>query len=260
MRARQEFALELARKAGEIIRQGYGKALEVDRKGAIDLVTDVDLRAEQFLVENIHKAFPEDSILAEEGNRIEEGDLWWLVDPLDGTTNFAHGLPFFSVSLACVVQGEPHIGVVFDPMRDELFHALADEGAWLNGSRLTVSDTPELESSLLVTGFPYDIRTNPDNNLDHYNTFALRSQGVRRLGSAALDLCYVAAGRLDGYWELRLNPWDWAAGVLLVREAGGNVSTFSGGSKVLNGDETLLATNGLIHGAMMKVLNESKGR
>jgi myo-inositol-1(or 4)-monophosphatase len=260
MQARQEFALRLARDAGAIVREGYGKALDVNHKGAIDLVTDVDLRSEQFLVESIRKAFPEDSILAEEGERVEAGERCWLVDPLDGTTNFAHGLPFFSVSIACMVRGEPHIGVVFDPMRDELFHAFSGSGAWLNGNRIAVSAAPELENSLLVTGFPYDIRTNPDNNLDHYNALALRSQGVRRLGSAALDLCYVAAGRLDGYWELRLNPWDWAAGVLIVRQAGGQVTTFSGDSKVLHGDETLIASNGLIHEALMKVLNESKHR
>jgi myo-inositol-1(or 4)-monophosphatase len=255
MQARQKLAIDLARQAGEIVRQGYGKALKVDRKGTIDLVTDVDLRAEEFLVDSIHTAFPQDSILAEEGDRIEEGELWWLVDPLDGTTNFAHGLPLFSVSIACMVNGEPQIGVVFDPLREELFHAFSGEGAWLNGNRLSVSNTQELESSLLVTGFPYDIRTNPDNNLDNYTAFALISQGVRRLGSAALDLCYVAAGRLDGYWELRLNPWDWAAGVLLVREAGGTVTTFKGDNKVLNGDETLVASNGQIHQQMMQVLN-----
>ncbi|MGH2626407.1 MAG: inositol monophosphatase family protein, partial [Anaerolineales bacterium] len=192
----------------------------------------------------------------------------WLIDPLVGTTNFAHALPFFSVSIAWARDDEPLVAVVYDPVRHELFHAVRGGGAWLgppktggdpaapSGRRLRVSEEAELGDSLLVTGFPYDIRTNPENNLAHYNAFALRSQGVRRLGSAALDLAYLADGRFDGYWELRLSPWDWAAGVLLVREAGGRVTRIDGTTDLLRPPPSLLATNRKIHEAMLEVLQE----
>ena len=264
MKDRYQLAIELARRAGGLILEGQRTSLQVSRKGPTDLVTDYDLKSEQMLVNEILKAYPEDRILAEEGTNTDsasaaqgqtgDAEHLWLIDPIDGTTNYAHGVPFYSVSIGLMAGDRILAGVVYDPSRDELFHASEGGGAWLGDQPLKVSETRVLEDSLLVTGFPYDLRTNPDNNLDHYSAFALRSRAVRRLGSAALELAYVAAGRFEGYWELRLNPWDWAAGVLLTHEAGGMVTTFSGDDKVLDGDETLLATNGRIHEEMMGML------
>ena len=261
MKDRLQLAIELARRAGGLILEGQGMNLRVSKKGATDLVTDYDLKSEQMLVKGILEAYPEDRILAEEGTNTDsasgahaDAEHLWLIDPIDGTTNYAHGVPFYSVSIGLMAGDRILAGVVYDPSRDELFHASEGGGAWLGDQRLQVSETHVLEDSLLVTGFPYDLRTNPDNNLDHFSEFAVRSRAVRRLGSAALDLAYVAAGRFEGYWELRLNAWDWAAGVLLTREAGGVVTTFSGVDKVLDGDETMLATNGRIHDLMMETL------
>jgi myo-inositol-1(or 4)-monophosphatase len=254
MQTRLKLAIELARLAGEELRRGFGHVKQVSRKGAVDLLTEYDLRAERLIVEGIRQAFPQDAILSEEAGEVSRGDICWMVDPLDGTTNFAHGLPLFSVSIACTREGVPALGVVYDPLREELYRTVAGEGAWLNNERLHVSETETLADSLLVTGFPYDIRTNPQNNLDHYSRLAVLSLGVRRLGSAALDLAYVAAGRFDGYWELRLNTWDWAAGVLLVREAGGRVTDFAGSQDVL-GAAALVASNGRIHGELTAALN-----
>jgi len=263
MQDRMQLAMDLARRAGGLILEGQNSSLQVSRKGPNDLVTDYDLKSEQMLVKGILDAYPEDRILAEEGtnNDSPKGGLadtehLWLIDPIDGTTNYAHGVPFYSVSIGLMANNRLLFGLVYDPNRDEMFHASDGGGAWLGDQPLKVSDTRTLEESLLVTGFPYDIKTNPNNNLNHYSVLAKLSRGVRRLGSAALDLAYVAAGRLDGYWELTLNPWDWAAGVLLVREAGGTVTTFSGGEIVLSGDETLLATNGHLHEPLQKVLNQ----
>lgn len=278
MQPRLELATQLAHRAGGLLREAYRRPRQVEHKGAIDLLTQADLDSEQLIVEGIRGAFPEDGILAEEGgelggaeghhggevqraggggrpgDRTPDPSYRWLIDPLDGTTNFAHGLPFFSVSIA-LMQGQSVLfGLVYEPQRDELFQAVHGQGAALNGEPLSVSETRELAESLLVTGFPYDIRTNPDNNLDHYRRLALRSHGVRRLGSAALDLAYVAAGRLDGYWELRLNPWDWAAGVLLVQEAGGRVTTIGGAQVTITDDDTLVASNGRIHDQLLREL------
>lgn len=274
LQARLTFAVRAAYQAGEILRQGYGTSLQVGRKGEVDLVTEYDLRSEKALVELVQREFPGESILAEEGGSTAPpissgGQGMWLIDPLDGTTNFAHGLPLFSVSIAWARDDEPLVGVVYDPVRHELFHAARGGGAWLGPlgtgvgpaaqqlRRLRVSEETHLGDSLLVTGFPYDIRTNPDNNLDHYAAFALRSRGVRRLGSAALDLAYLATGRFDGYWELRLSPWDLAAGVLLVREAGGTVTRADGGPDLFRPPTSLLATNGKIHEAMLEVLSRN---
>ena len=255
MQTRLKLALELARKAGEELRQGFGHVKQIRRKGAVDLVTEYDLRSERLILEAIRRAFPQDAILSEEAGQVSLGDVCWMVDPLDGTTNFAHALPMFCVSIACTQHGAPALGVIYDPLREELFQALAGGGASLNGEPLRVSETGSLQEALLVTGFPYDIRTNPQNNLDHYSRLALLSLGVRRLGSAALDLAYVAAGRFDGYWELRLNPWDWAAGVLLVQEAGGRATDFRGSEEVLVGADTLVATNGRVHDELRAALN-----
>jgi myo-inositol-1(or 4)-monophosphatase len=255
MQDRLQLAVELARRAGGLLLDGYGRATQVRHKGAVDLVTEYDLKSEQLLVEGIRSAYPADAILSEEGGGQEGEGVRWLVDPLDGTTNFAHGLPIFSISIACVQADELLLGVIYDPTRDELYHTVAGEGAFLNEALLRVSPADKLGESLLVTGFPYDIRTNPDNNLSYFNALAVRARAVRRLGSAALDLAYVAAGRFDGFWELRLNPWDWAAGVLLVREAGGRVTTFGADEKILDGDASLVATNGKIHAELLAVLN-----
>jgi myo-inositol-1(or 4)-monophosphatase len=255
LEARLDFAVQQARRAGALLREGQGRVLEVNHKGAIDLITEYDLRSEELLVEAIHEAYPGDAILAEEEGQLGEGEACWLIDPLDGTTNFAHGLPIFTVSIAWAVDLRPLLGVVYDPMRDELFHALRGGGAWMNGRRLRVSQESELENSLLVTGFPYDRRTNPENNLDHFAAFALCTRGVRRLGAASLDLANVAAGRFDGYWEVRLWPWDWAAGMLLVEEAGGRISRTDGGPDVFVQPTSMLASNGLIHAAMVRVLS-----
>ena len=246
-------AIELAREAGLLLRDGLGAAGPVEHKGVIDLVTDFDLRSEQLLVDGLHRSFPQDPILAEEGGGAS-GSRRWLIDPLDGTTNFAHGLPHFCVSIAYADEGVVRLGVVYDPTRDELFEALAGEGARLNGRPVHVSDATDLDRSLLVTGFPYDIRTEPETNLEPFARFALRSVGVRRFGSAALDLAYVACGRFDGYWELRLSPWDWAAGLLLVQEAGGRVTRTDGAEDVFRPPTSIVASNGRIHAAMLDVL------
>jgi myo-inositol-1(or 4)-monophosphatase len=203
-------------------------------------------------------AFPGHLFLAEEGlSSGEKGDFRWIFDPLDGTTNFAHRFPIFSVSIALEYQGRIILGVVYDPMRDEMFQAVAAEGASLNGQRIKVSGTDDLNKSLLATGFPYDIRESPVNNIAHFNHFLTRAQAVRRCGSAAMDLCYVACGRFDGFWELKLKPWDQAAGALIVQEAGGRVSDFDGREFGINSQEAL-ATNGLIHEAMVRVLQLGK--
>lgn len=267
MQERLDLAIQLARRAGGLLREAYRRPRQVEHKGAIDLVTQADLDSERLLVRAVRAAFPQDGILAEEGGVIAGGEadgsaqphLRWLIDPLDGTTNFAHGLPFFSVSIAVMDDAGVQLGVVYDPERQELYQARRGQGALLNGEPIAVSQTEDLLESLLVTGFPYDIRTNPDNNLDHYNRLAVRSRGVRRLGSAALDLAYVAAGRLDGYWELRLNPWDWAAGVLLVQEAGGRVTTIDGAEVTITDDDTLVASNARIHADLLHELAVNAG-
>ncbi len=252
---RLTIATDLARQAGALLREGYDQVTEVNYKGEIDLITEFDLRSEQLLVKGIQQAFPNDAIMAEEKGLVGEGEHCWFIDPLDGTTNFAHGIPIFVISLAFAQGSQPLLGVIYDPMRDELFHATIDGGAWLNDRRLHVSAATTLNESLLSTGFPYDMRTNPDNNLDHFARLILQSRGVRRLGAAALDLAYVASGRFDGYWEMRLWPWDWGAGLLMVKEAGGLVTRIDGGEEVFAEPTSILATNGHIHDEMIAVLN-----
>jgi myo-inositol-1(or 4)-monophosphatase len=245
----------LARQAGDILRRGYGLRHQVDNKGVIDLVTEVDRQSEAFLLGEIRRRFPGHRILAEEsGSQAGDDCCLWLIDPLDGTVNYAHGVPVFSVSIALQVDGALRLGVVFDPLRDECFSAENGKGAWLNREPIHVAQARELGTSLLVTGFPYDIRENPENNLDHYARFSLVTQGVRRLGSAALDLSYVACGRFDGYWELRLSPWDVAAGALIAAEAGAVVSDVAGGPDYLPNADSILAANPLIHEQMMAIL------
>jgi len=245
----------VVREAGRYLRQNLGRRVEASYKGAVDLVTPFDLGAQEIVVGRLAEAFPGHGFLAEEGlARPGASDCRWIIDPLDGTTNFAHGLPIFSVSAALECAGRLVLGLVYDPMRDELFRAEAGGGAVLNGTPIRVSTVPELGRSLLATGFPYDVRSSAVNNLDHWGRFIVRAQAIRRCGSAALDLCYVACGRFDGFWELKLKPWDVAAGALMVGEAGGRLSDFEGRPFALDAPG-LVATNGRIHEPIIEVLN-----
>ena len=251
----------LAREAGAILLEGHGRAHHPERKGRIDLVTEYDRRSERLLLEAIARRTPGAAVLAEEsgahaGAPASGGTgaaLRWILDPLDGTTNYAHNYPFFAVSIAAEVDGVLAAGAVFDPVRDELFAAAAGRGATLNGAALRVSDIARVEDALLVTGFPYDVREHPERSLPQFQAFLARAQGLRRDGSAALNLCYLAAGRFDGFWEASLSPWDVAAGTLIVREAGGRLSAYDGAPFTLEA-RRILASNGLIHEEMMRIL------
>lgn len=248
------FAIRVAKDAGRLLRDRVGTRIDIDHKGAIDIVTDVDLASERLIREAISTYYPRHEILAEEGGLSESGSEYrWIVDPLDGTTNYAHGYPIFCVSIALECKGEVVLGVVYDPMRDELFTAERGGGAALNNRPIHVSKTAELMQGLLSTGFPYDIKTSKLTNLDHWANFAMNAQALRRDGAAALDLCYVACGRFDGFWELNLSPWDTAAGALIVTEAGGRVTNFTGGP-FSNYKPEVVASNGLIHDRMLEVL------
>ena len=248
-------AVDAARAAGRLLREHVDEPRRIAYKGRpTDLVTEMDGRAEALIVERLRRAFPDDAILAEElGAAPGPSGRRWLVDPLDGTTNYAHGLPIFAVSVALEREGRVELAVAYDPTRDELFVAERGAGATLNDVPLAVSGTATLGESLLVTGFPYDIRTTTDTNLPEYAAFSVRARAVRRLGSAVLDLAYVAAGRFDGYWELRLGPWDVAAGVLLVEEAGGRVTDLEEGPLDLDAPR-VVASNGLVHPELLTVL------
>ncbi len=248
-------AIRAAEAAGALLLEYAQSGFRIDYKAAINLVTDADRQAEDCIVRTILSAHPSHRILAEERGQGGASDsrYQWIVDPLDGTTNFAHGFPFYSVSIGLEYDGECIVGVVLDPVRHELFTGMAGEGAFLNGKRLHVSRIESLDRSLLVTGFAYDIRDTSNNNLDHFSHISLHAQAVRRTGSAALDLCYVAAGRFDGYWEVKLSPWDMAAGIVIVREAGGLVSGFTSQMFSLYGQE-LVATNGCIHNQLLDAI------
>jgi myo-inositol-1(or 4)-monophosphatase len=253
-------AREAAFEAGRMLRSGMDEGREVSYKGVLDLVTNFDHQAQELIFSRLARAFPGHGFLAEEGlNRGAREDFRWVFDPLDGTTNFAHRFPVFTVSIALEHQGRVILGVVYDPMRNELFQGVEGEGAFLNGRKVRVSAVDDLNRSLLATGFPYDLRESPVNNIGHFNHFLTRVQAIRRCGSAAMDLCYVACGRFDGFWELKLKPWDHAAGALIVREAGGRVSDFDGGEFQISSQESL-ASNGLIHQAMVGVLGLIKTR
>lgn len=252
----QSFAIEAARAAGLVLLTKAKHGFSVEYKAAVNLVTDADRAAEECVVSAIRSNFPRHRLLAEEGGALatDASPYQWIIDPLDGTTNFAHGFPFFSVSIALEYAGSCVLGVVLDPVRNELFTAELGRGAWLNGAPIRVSAIDTVNQALLVTGFAYDIRDNPNNNLDHFSRLSLRAQGVRRTGSAALDLCYVAAGRFDGFWEVRLQPWDMAAGFVILREAGGVATSFEKGTFSIYGQQ-LVATNGRIHDEMLALLN-----
>ena len=250
-------AIGIARRAGALLRAEVGKRRQISFKGSpTNLVTEMDRRVEALIIDAIRADFPGHAILSEERGRVGGPSAHrWIIDPLDGTTNYAHGIPVFCVSIALEVDGQSLLAVVYDPNLDECFVAERGKGAWLNGQRLSVSETPVLNESLLATGFPYSIRESPGNNLAQFAAFSLRCQGVRRMGSAVLYFCYVAAGRLDGYWELRLGPWDVAAGGLMVEEAGGRVTNLDGGPLDRERPE-VVASNGRIHDEMLRVLKE----
>ena len=249
------FAEKLSKEAGAILLNHLGKIKKISYKSKIDLVTDVDTKCERLILKRIKDVFSEHEIISEEAGTVgsNSSDYQWLIDPLDGTTNYAHSFGFFCVSIALLYKGEVIVGVVYDPLRDELFSASKDKGSYLNGKRISVSSIKSLRRSLLATGFPYSLGKLLQRNMDNFKRFILKSQAVRRAGSAALDLCYVAAGRFDGFWELGLHPWDTAAGVLIVQEAGGKVTTFN--NKQFNPFlKEIVATNRSLHNKIIKVL------
>ncbi|HTF99303.1 MAG TPA: inositol monophosphatase family protein [Nitrospirota bacterium] len=253
-----DIAKQAARTSGEILRNNIRGVRTVTYKGDINLVTEMDMMSERAIVKVLRSVFPDHSIVAEEETDIRTASPFtWIIDPLDGTTNYAHGYPCFSVSLAQAREGDVILGVVYDPMRDELFSASKSGGAYLNGEKIAVSKTDDLIRSLLATGFPYDRTVSEKNNLDYFQNLLMASQEVRRDGSAALDLCYVAMGRFDGFWELKLKPWDVAAGSLILAEAGGVVTDLSGYAFDMHAEE-ILATNGLIHKAMLEIIYRTK--
>ncbi len=233
--------------------QKFGKVLDVRHKGTVDLVTDADHAAEVAIVEVLRGTFPRHDILAEEADYGQvESSYRWIIDPLDGTTNYAHGFPWFAVSIALEVRGEVQLGVVYNPFHQELFVAEKGKGAFLNDIQIRASSVKRLDEALLATGFPYDRKESPVNNFDHFYNFQMAAQACRRAGAASLDLAYVAAGRLDGFWEMKLKPWDVAAGKLLVEEAGGCMTDLGGTPFDIYGNECL-ASNGLLHDSMVQV-------
>jgi myo-inositol-1(or 4)-monophosphatase len=252
-------ARRAAQESGRILKKMLGNTTDISKKGEIDIVTEADLMSEKALIDNITGTFPNDRIISEEtGEHGKESDRMWIVDPLDGTTNFAHSFPFFAVSIGFQVENEIVAGVVYNPFMDEFFEAEKGKGAFLNKRAIKVSNTVDLKDSLVGTGFPYDIYKDPTAVLEFLKRMIIRVQDVRRAGSAAIDLCYVAAGRLDGFWEQGLEPWDTAAGSIIVREAGGVISDYSGNPYSPFG-KTILASNPAIYGKMLEVLNSSNG-
>ncbi len=250
------FAIDMAREAGGLLMQKLGAA-KVSNKGDIDLVTEADLASENLIIDRIRSYHPQHGILAEESGEAvlvggKRSEWKWIIDPLDGTTNYAHAYPCFCVSIALEREGVLEIGVVYDPVRDEMFAAERGRGATLNGRQIRVSDVEELRDAMVCTGFPYNVRERPDFTRDFAN-FTMAAQAVRRDGSAALDLAYVACGRFDGFWEDGLSPWDTAAGVVLIEEARGKVSNFDDEPLSIY-TKKVLASNGLVHGAMLRVL------
>jgi myo-inositol-1(or 4)-monophosphatase len=251
-------AEEASRMAGEMLRRHIDSSREIVYKGAVNLVTNFDRRSQEVIFSHLSSRFPDHDFLAEEDLCEQRGsEFRWIIDPIDGTTNYAHNFPIFCVSIALEWKSNVVCGVIYDPMREEMFSAISGKGSVMNGHRIQISATGDLDKSLLATGFPYDIRESEVNNIDHFVNFATRAQAIRRCGSAALDLCYVACGRFDGFWELKLSPWDVAAGVLIVEESGGRVSDFQGEKASIYGKD-LLASNGLIHEQMIQILKLGK--
>jgi len=255
-----EFAVEVAREAGGVLKHYMGREKQVEFKGRANLVTVADKEAEALIIRRIRERYPNHSILAEESGSSganDSGEGKWIIDPLDGTTNFAHQYPFFCVSIGFEQHGNILCGAVYDPWRDEMFCGAIGEGAFLNGVQMRVSEADTLRASLIMTGFPYGFREKIKTVLSQFEAFLIESQAVRRGGSAALDLCYIALGRVDGFWEMDLHPWDTAAGILILQEAGGRVTDFSGHPFSLYGKE-ILASNGRIHGEMVGVLGRAR--
>jgi myo-inositol-1(or 4)-monophosphatase len=251
-----DLAIRAAIKAGKLQKERLWNDHDIRFKGEINLVTEVDRECEALIVDTIRENWSQHDILAEENDYAQSGSGFrWIIDPLDGTTNYAHGFPWFCVSIALEIEGEVRMGVVFHPMMDELFTCIKEAGAFLNGRRLEVSTRKPLVNSLLATGFPYDRAWDNENNFTNFINFQMSARGVRRAGAAALDLAYVAAGRLDGFWECKLKPWDVAAGQLLVVEAGGKVTNHAGEDFSIR-DHRILASNGLIHESMVAILQK----
>ncbi len=256
----RQTAFKAAREAGALLRERVGKIKNIDYKGAFNIVTDVDRASERIVLDILNAAFPDFDILAEEsGAHTGSSGRRWLIDPLDGTTNYTHAYPFFCVSIGFESDGEIMLGVVYNPISDELFWAEKGKGAWLNETPIRVSAIGSLSAGLLATGFAPDTSSAEDSNMAQFSTLTELSHGVRRDGSAALDLCFVACGRLDGFWEMKLSPWDTAAGSLIVSEAGGKVTNLSGGSFDMTTGH-ILTTNGLIHDEVVSVLTSIRGR
>ena len=253
MKELNDFAVNLARDAGNLLKEKFNSKHEVHYKGEINLVTEADKMSEDLIIAAINSSFPDHGILSEESPaQNSSAKLRWIIDPLDGTTNYAHGYPVFCVSIALENEGVIVLGVIYDPLREDMFVAERGKGAYLNGKKLKVSPTATLSRSLLATGFPYDIRMSKDNNLNYFNLMAVEAQAIRRAGAAALDIAYLAAGRFDGFWELKLMPWDVAAGCLMVEESGGVISDMSGGQWDIS-SPNVLVSNGLIHEQMISV-------
>ena len=252
-------AIDIVRRAGEIQRRGQASGFRIDKKGTIDLVTEIDLECERMCRGVIRERFPDHDILAEElgGSPTASSRFRWVFDPLDGTTNYAHGLPIYCSSLGLEIDGERAVAAIYDPSRDELFTAERGGGAFLNGQPLRVSATATLLDALLVTGFPYDMHKQGGDLVALFGAFLSRARAVRRLGSAALDLCYVAAGRFDAFWEQHLKPWDVAAGALVVEEAGGRITGMNG-APFDPAAAHLVASNGAIHEQMLDVIRDSQ--
>lgn len=253
-------AIEAAKQAGRFLKQNLGKVRDIQQKAGQErnLVTEIDKRSEELIIEIIKRHYPSHDILAEEsGHAQTKSEYRWIIDPLDGTTNYTHALPIFCVTIGVEREGEIICGVIYDPNLDELFTAERGKGAFLNSKRLRVSQTTTLARSLLVTGFPYNIGENPNHAIERFVNFLMTAQAVRRMGSAAIDLAYVAAGRYDGFWEVALNPWDMAAGALIVQEAGGRLSDFSGNQFSIYRKE-IVASNNLVHQEMMGVLRQTQ--
>lgn len=256
-----ETAVDLANVAGEILRKFWGNIQHIQNKGISgDLVTEADKESDKAILERLQKKYPTHSILTEESgeHKIENSDFLWVIDPLDGTTNYAHQNPLFSVSIALLYKGKAIVGVVYNPIYNELFYGAHGQGAYLKGNPINVSNTGDLAQSLLATGFRYDRRQNPDNNYKEFVHLTDLTQGVRRLGSAALDIAYVASGRIDGYWERGIKPWDIAAGVLLVEEAGGSISSYDGASLDIFSGE-IIVSNSLIHEVLTEEIVKIRG-
>lgn len=250
------FGKELANKASKVILKNLNKISKISYKsGEFDLVTNVDKEVEQLILKEINLKYPNHTIISEESGKLKKDQKYkWYIDPIDGTTNFAHGYPFFCISIGFSKNDELEFGIVQVPLLNEIFTARKNKGAKLNTKSIHVSKTKKINQSLLATGFPYDRKSSQINNLKNFCNLTLKTQGVRRAGAAAIDLCYVACGRLDGFWEIKLSPWDVAAGVLIIKEAGGKITNFKGNKFNVN-DRTIVATNGLIHKELIRHLH-----